>query len=348
MELTVETIASLAGGRVEGDGKAVITGFSKIEEACEGSLTFIANPKYAHFIHETKATAVLVSDDFDPEGSCRPSLIRVADPYATLALLLSKLKMEPELPKGVEQPCFIAEGVEIPEDCYIGAFSYISKGARLGRGVRIYPNCYIGQDVEIGENTVIRAGVKIYEECVIGSRCLLHSGVVIGADGFGFAPDKEGYDKIPQIGNVVIEDDVEIGANTTIDRATFGSTRIGKGTKLDNLMMVAHNVEIGKHNVFAAQTGIAGSTKIGDWNRVGGQVGFSGHIKVGDFNEFGAQSGIPHSIGDHQRLIGYPAVEMGVFARNAVYMTKLRSLFDEVAKLRGEMTALKKDSENQA
>ncbi len=342
MEITVGLIASLAGGTVEGNKDALITGFAKIEEARPGSLTFIANPKYAHCIHTTKATAVLVSKDFDPEGECTPSLIRVDDPYATLAKLLNAMEQQPQTPVGIEQPAFVADGVEVPEDAYIGAFSYISKGVKLGAGVKIYPNCFVGEDAEIGEGSILRAGVKVYEGCKIGNRCRLHSGVVIGGDGFGFAPGPDGYAKIPQVGNVVIEDDVEIGANTTVDRATFGSTVVGKGTKLDNLIMVAHNVEIGKHNVFAAQTGIAGSTKIGDWNRVGGQVGFAGHICIGSQNEFGAQTGVPHSVGDNQRLIGYPAVDLHTFARNIVYMNRLHSLFSEVNKLTKEMSELKK------
>ncbi len=345
MELTVDTIAALAGGRVEGDGSALVSTFAKIEEAGPGSLTFIANPKYAHCIHTTRATAVLVGEDFEAEGEIGPTLIRVADPYTTLALLLSHFQPRPHTPSGAEQPCFVAEGVEVPEDCYIGAFSYISPEVKIGRGVRIYPGCYVGKGVSLGEDTVLRSGVRIYEGCSVGARCILHSGVVVGADGFGFAPGEQGYDKIPQIGNVVIEDDVEVGANTTIDRATFGSTRIGKGTKLDNLLMVAHNVEIGSHNVFAAQTGIAGSTKIGDWNRVGGQVGFAGHIHIGSFNEIGAQTGIPRNVGDHRRLIGYPAVEASVFARNTVYINKLQSLYSEVARLSREIEKMAQEGE---
>lgn len=345
MEISVELIASLAGGTVEGDKDALITGFAKIEEARPGSLTFIANPKYAHCIHTTQATAVLVSNDFDPEGECKATLIRVADPYATLAKLLSVMEQKPQTPIGVEQPAFVADGVIVPEDAYIGAFTYVSKGVKLGKGVKIYPNCFVGEGVEIGDGSIIRAGVKIYEDCKIGKRCIIHSGVVIGADGFGFAPGPDGYAKIPQVGNVVLDDDVEIGANTTVDRATFGSTRIGRGTKLDNLMQVAHNVELGKHNVIAAQTGIAGSTKIGDWNRIGGQVGFAGHITIGNANEFGAQSGVPHSIGDNKRLIGYPAVDLHTFARNIVYMNRLHNLFTEVNRLTKELDSRQGETE---
>ncbi len=328
MELTPQLIASFINGKVEGDGNVKITEFAKIEEATPGSITFIANPKYSHHIYDTKASAVLVRNDFEIEGEVKPVLIRVEDPYVALAHLLNAIQKNKSLPEGIENPSFVSEGVTVPEGAYIGAFAYIGKNVELGRNVKIYPQAYIGDKVKIGEDTVIRSGVRIYEGCSIGSRCIIHSGAVIGADGFGFAPCKDGsYEKIPQIGNVVIDDDVEIGANTTVDRATFGSTRIGKGTKLDNLIQVAHNVEIGVGNVFAAQVGVAGSTKIGDHNMVGGQVGFAGHIKVGDMNEIGAQSGIPNSVGNKKRIIGYPAIDARQFAKNQVYIKKLEELF---------------------
>lgn len=330
MELTPQLIASLTSGKVEGDGNVKLIGFAKIEEATPGYVTFIANPKYTHYIYETAASAVLVSDDFVIDRPVSPVLIRVKDPYVALADMMNAMESLRPQPKGIEQPCFIGEGVEIPEDAYIGAFSYIGKGTVLGKGVKIYPQTYVGEDVKIGEGSVIRAGVRIYQECVIGNGCIIHSGAVIGADGFGFAPRPDGtYEKIPQIGNVVIDDDVEIGANVTIDRATFGSTRIGKGTKLDNLIQVAHNVEIGKGNVFAAQTGVAGSTKIGDYNQVGGQTGFAGHIRVGNMNQIGAQSGIPNNVGDGKRIIGYPAVDARQFAKTQVYLKRLGELFDK-------------------
>ncbi|MDE7159552.1 MAG: UDP-3-O-(3-hydroxymyristoyl)glucosamine N-acyltransferase [Muribaculaceae bacterium] len=350
MEITVGTIAGMTGGEVEGDASAIIRGFGKIEEAGEGDITFIANPKYSHFIHSTNATAVLVGKDFDAEAAMadpslpertapgRPVLLRVGDPYATLARLLALVQAQEQAPCGIEQPSYVSEGVEVPDDCYIGAFAYVGKGAVIGRGVRIYPQVYVGDGVEIGEGTVLRPGVKVYAGCRIGARCIIHSGAVIGADGFGFAPTARGYEKIAQIGNVVIEDDVEIGANTTVDRATFGSTVIGRGTKLDNLIQVAHNVVVGSDNVFAAQTGIAGSTHIGDRNRVGGQCGFAGHIRIGSDNEFGAQSGIPNSVGDGNRLIGYPAVKAGVFAREVVYRSRLGELFSRIEKLEKQLT----------
>lgn len=329
MEITPKGLAALTGGSVEGDENIIIRGFAKIEDAKEGDVSFIANPKYSHFIHTTKASAVLVGRDFNPEGDIAATLIRVDDPYVTIAELLRYVESSKPVPEGIEQPCFVADGVEIPPYAYIGAFSYIGKGVRLGRNVKIYPQVYLGDGVEVGEDTVIRAGAKVYEGCRIGQRCIVHSGAVIGADGFGFAPHDGVFEKIPQTGIVVIEDDVEIGANTTIDRATFGQTVIGKGTKLDNLIQVAHNVTIGQNNVFASQTGIAGSTHIGNGNMVGGQCGFAGHIKVGDRNEFGAQSGIPNNVGDGQRLIGYPAIDARQFAKNLVYLKRLDKFFSE-------------------
>ncbi len=329
MEITPQGLAALTGGTVEGDPAAVIRGFAKIEEAKKGDLTFIANPKYAHYIHTTNATAVLVGKDFDPQGECTATLIKVDDPYAALAALMRMVDSMKPRPEGIENPSYISEGVEVPEGAYIGAFAYIGKGVKLGRNVKIYPQAYVGDGVVLGDDTVIRSGVKIYEGCRIGSRCIIHSGAVIGADGFGFAPKDGHYEKIPQMGIVIIGDDVEIGANTTVDRATFGQTSVGRGTKLDNLIQVAHNVTIGEDNVFAAQTGIAGSVHLGNHNMVGGQCGFAGHITVGNYNEIGAQSGIPKSIGDGNRLIGYPAVDVRQFAKNQVYLKNLGKLFSE-------------------
>lgn len=330
MEVTPSIIASFVNGKVEGDAEVSITGFAKIEEAKKGDITFLANPKYAHFVYSTKASAILVRNDFKPERSVEATLIRVEDPYISLADLLNAMQQTKQGPKGIESPCHISEGVTVPDDAYIGAFAYIGKGVKLGKNVKIYPQTYIGDNVIIGDNSEIRAGVRIYEECEIGKGCRVHSGAVIGADGFGFAPKPDGtYEKIPQIGKVVLEDDVEIGANTTIDRATFGCTRIGKGSKLDNLIQVAHNVEMGEANVVAAQAGFAGSSRIGNYNQIGGQVGVAGHIKIGDFNEIGAQSGIPNTVGSHKRIIGYPAVDARQFAKNIVYMKRLDELFSK-------------------
>ena len=328
MKITPQLLASMIGGTVEGDENIEIKGFAKIEEAKAGQISFIANPKYAHFLTTTQASVLLVDRNIRRPEGCDITLIRVDDPYVAVAELLAAFEASKPKPKGIENPSYISEETTLPEDVYIGAFAYIGKNVSLGKNVKIYPQVYIGDNVRIGDDSIIRAGVKIYENCEVGNRCIIHSGAVIGADGFGFAPLSDGsYEKIAQIGNVVIEDDVEIGANTTIDRATFGHTKIGKGTKLDNLIQVAHNVEIGSDNVFAAQTGVAGSTKIGSGNRIGGQCGFAGHIKVGDHNEFGAQSGIPNNVGDNNRLIGYPAVDAMKFARTQVYLSRLPELF---------------------
>lgn len=328
MKITPRLLAGMIGGSVDGDDNIEITGFAKIEEAVPGQVSFIANPKYSHFISTTKASVILVDRNIEKPSDCKATLIRVDDPYAAVATLLASFQAAKPQPVGVEQPSFIAEGVNVPTDAYIGAFSYIGRNVSLGKNVKIYPQVYIGDNVVIGDDTVLRPGVKVYEDCIIGSRCIIHSGVVIGSDGFGFAPLPDGsYSKIAQIGRVVIQDDVEIGANTTIDRATFGQTVIGKGTKLDNLIQIAHNVEVGCNNVFAAQVGVAGSTKIGDANRVGGQCGFAGHIKIGNSNEFGAQSGIPNNVGDNERLIGYPAVNFMKFAKTQVYLDRLPELF---------------------
>jgi UDP-3-O-[3-hydroxymyristoyl] glucosamine N-acyltransferase len=331
MKMTLRELASLIGARIEGDETMIVKGFGPLDEAGEGFLTFLANPKYTHLIYNTRASAVLVSEDFVPEKPIAATMVRVKDPYATLAELMTLAqRMTQHSPVGIELPCRVPEGFELPEDAYVGAFAYVSDDVQLGKGVKVYPQVYIGPGCVIGEGTVLNAGVRIYPGCRIGKRCIIHSGAVIGADGFGFAPTASGeYEKIPQLGHVEIADDVEIGANTTIDRATFGATCIGQGTKIDNLVQVAHNVHIGRNNVFAAQGGVAGSTRIGDSNMVGGQVGFAGHITVGDRNQFGAQSGIPNNVGSDNALLGYPAIEARQFAKNQVYIKKLGKLFEQ-------------------
>ena len=277
---------------------------------------------------------MLFRSDFEPEKPVNATLIRVADPYATVAHLLTiaQQMMAPKR-KGIEQPFYISEGVEIPEDAYIGAFAYIGRGTTIGRGAQIYPQTYIGDGCKIGNETTLYAGVKVYAGCVVGDRCIMHSGVVIGGDGFGFAPDGGRYTKIPQIGNVVIGDDVVIGANTTVDRDTFGSTLIKDGVNLDNLIQIAHNVEIGESTVMAAQAGIAGSTKIGSHCMIGGQVGLAGHITVGDRAQIAAQSGTQKSIEADARLFGTPAMELREYGRQAVYIKRLPDLFNQVREM---------------
>ena len=334
MELTASQLAAIVNGTVEGDENVKVSTFARIEEGHSGALSFLANPKYTHHIYSTDSSVVLVKKDFTPEQPVKATLIRVDDPYATVAHLLEMVTQMSKVEKvGIETPSFISEGVDVPEDAYVGAFAYIGKGVKLAPGVKIYPQVYIGDGCEVGEGTVLYAGVKIYAGCKVGKRCIIHSGAVIGADGFGFAPIDGGYEKIPQTGNVEIEDDVEIGANTTIDRAMMGATRIGKGVKLDNLIQIAHNCSVGEHTVMAAQAGVAGSAKIGAHCMVGGQVGCVGHISIADGTQIGAQSGVSKPTKPGDRVMGSPAVDMGEYARGLVYAKKLGSLYERVKEL---------------
>lgn len=344
MQFTAAQIAAITGGEVDGNPMAAVSTVAKIEEGHEGAISFLANPKYTHFIYTTQSSIVLVKRDFVAEHPVQATLIRVDDPYATVAQLLEMVSkmMEPKH-EGIEQPSFISEGVEVTEDSYVGAFAYIGKNVKLGKGVKIFPQVYIGDNAQIGNYTILYPGVKVYHNCVVGSNCILHAGVVIGADGFGFAPTDGHYNKIPQIGNVIVEDDVEIGANTTIDRATMGSTVIRRGVKLDNLIQIAHNCEIGANTVMAAQGGVAGSAKVGENCMVGGQVGIAGHIAVGNNVQIGAQSGIPRSVPDGQMLMGYPAVDARQFARQAVNVKNLDALYRRVAQLEKQLKDLNND-----
>ena len=281
----------------------------------------------------------MVSNDFVAEHPISATLIRVANPYEAVSELMTiAQRMMAQAPSGIEQPCYVSPTATLGKDVYVGAFAYIGDGAVLEEGAKIYPHCYVGRGVKIGAGSILYSGVKVYDGCKIGNRCILHSGAVIGADGFGFAPTADGsYNKIPQMGIVEIEDDVEIGANTTIDRATMGATHIGHGTKLDNLIQIAHNVQLGHDNVFAAQTGVAGSTKIGSNCVFAGQVGFAGHITVGDRVTIGAQSGVPNNVPDGVTLMGYPAIKSSDFLRQTACMRRLRSLFDDVDQLKKEI-----------
>lgn len=335
MEFSATQIASFVGGSVEGNPDVKISTFAKIEEAGEGAITFLANPKYTHYIYSTGASAVLVKRDFEPQEAVKTTLIRVDDPYATLSKLLELVAqaLNPR-PVGIEQPCYIAEGVHVPDDCYVGAFAYIGKGAVIGHRACIYPHSYVGPGCQIADDVILYSGVKVYYGCKIGARSIIHSGAVIGADGFGFAPMPDGsYHKIPQIGIVEIGSDVEIGANTTIDRATMGSTVVEDGAKLDNLIQAAHNTRIGRNTVMAAQSGIAGSTSLGQSCMVGGQVGFAGHIKVGDRVMIGAQSGIPKDVPSESRVMGYPAVSERDFVRQTILLKRLPDLIARIEKI---------------
>ena len=343
MQFTAEQIASMVGGTVEGDPKTVVSTVSKIEEGHQGSISFLSNPKYTHYIYTTGASIVLVSREFTPEQPVTATLIRVDDPYATVAMLMQMAArmMNPDM-KGIESNVAIADGVEIDESCYVGSFAYISKGARIGRNVKIYPRCFVGANAVIGDNTVLYPGVTVYHHCKIGENCILHAGVVIGADGFGFAPVDGHYNKIPQLGNVVVGNNVEIGANTCVDRATMGSTVIEDGVKLDNLIQIAHNCHVGADTVMASQVGVAGSAKIGSHCMIGGQVGFAGHIKVGNGVQVGAQSGIPRDIPDGKVLMGYPAVDAGQFARQAAAIARLPEMMKTISALQKKIAELEK------
>lgn len=334
MQFSAAQIAQWTNGEVVGNPDVQVNDFSKIEEGHQGSITFLANPKYTPYIYTTDASVVLVSRDFVPDKPVKATLIKVDDPYGTIARILEMAsQMLYRHPEGVESPAHVGEGTTLPDEVYVGAFAYIGKNVKLGKGVKVYPQVYVGDNCNIGEGTVLYPGSKIYHGVKIGARCIIHSGAVIGADGFGFAPVDGHYHKIPQVGVVEIGDDVEIGANTTVDRSTMGSTRIGNGVKLDNLIMIAHNVEVGNDTVMAAQAGIAGSTKVGAGCRIGGQVGLAGHIHIGDNVEIGAQSGIQRNIRSGSRVIGTPAVEIGDFARQVVYLKNIGDLNNRVHEL---------------
>lgn len=328
MEFTAQQISDLLQGTVDGDASAKVNRLSKIEEGEPGSLTFLANPKYTSFIYSTRASVVIVDRSFVPEQPVTATLVRVDSAYQAFAKLLEIYNQIRRDKKGVEQPSFISASATVGKDVYIGAFAYIGEQVRIGQNVKIYPHVYIGDNVTIGDNTTLFPGVKVYSDCIIGHDCTLHAGVIIGADGFGFAPNSENnYQKVAQIGNVIIHDHVEIGANTTVDRATLGSTVIHRGVKLDNLIQVAHNVEIGENTVVAAQTGIAGSTKIGKNCMIGGQVGIVGHITLADGVKIAAQSGIGTSILNPGEILqGSPAFGIGDYKRTYVVFRKLPDL----------------------
>lgn len=343
MEFTAEQVAGLLGGKVEGDNKATVRGLAKIEEATPDTLTFLANPKYEEFIYTTGAGIALVNNTFQPQSPLpkQLTLIRVENAYECLSKLLAYYDQMNHSKSGIEQPSFIAEGVQISEDCYVGAFAYIGTGAKIGKGVKIYPHSYIGDNVVIGDNSTVFSGVKIYHNCIVGMNCTLHSGVVIGSDGFGFAPNSaNNYQKVPQIGNVILEDYVEVGSNSTIDRATMGSTVIRKGVKLDNLIQIAHNVEIGENTVIAAQTGVAGSTKLGKNMMIGGQVGIVGHLKIADGVKIAAQSGIGQDIKEENLIVqGSPAFGIGDYKRSYVLFRSLPQLREQILDLQKKIKA---------
>ena len=331
MKFTAQQIAGILEGYVVGNPNAEVSKLSKIEEGFKGSLTFLANPKYKHYIYSTKASVTIVNKSFVPESAIETTLIKVDDAYLAFSKILEYYNSIKLNKVGIEQPAFISESSQYGEQVYIGAFSYIADNVKLGDNVKIFPNTYIGDNVVIGNNTIIFSGVRIYSDTVIGNNCVLNSGVIIGADGFGFAPNEAGgYSKIPQIGNVIIEDYVDIGAATTIDRATLGSTIIHEGVKLDNHIQIAHNVEIGKNTVIAAQTGIAGSTKIGEHCQIGGQVGIAGHIIIGNNVRIQAQSGIARNVKDDETLQGSPAIALTDYNKAYVHFKNLPKIVKNI------------------
>lgn len=335
MKFTAAQIAGILEGEVFGNPEAEVYKLAKIEEGTEGSLTFLANPKYANYIYTTQATIAIVNNTFEPEQEISTTLIKVEDAYKSFSKLLEYYNQVKLMKSGIEQPSVISEGVEHGIDLYLGSFSYVGKNVKIGDNVKIYPNCFVGDNVEIGNNTILFAGARVYSETVIGNNCTIHSGTIVGSDGFGFAPQEDGtYSKVPQIGNVIIEDNVEIGACTTIDRATLGSTIIRKGVKLDNQIQIAHNVEIDENTVIASQTGIAGSTKIGKNCMIGGQVGIVGHITIGDNVKIQAQSGIGKSLKDGEVVQGSPAFNYGDFAKSFVHFRNFPKIVSEIEEIK--------------
>lgn len=348
MEFSAEQIAGLLNGEVAGNPNVTVTGLAKIEEGYAGALSFLSNPKYEEYIYTTQSSICIVNKTFIPSGKLPETLtlVKVDDAYACFAKLLDIYnQMRQKQPK-IETPSYIAESAQVSEGLYLGAFAYISDGAKIGKNVKIYPHVYIGDNCEVGDDTVLYSGVKLYADTKIGARCVIHSGAVLGSDGFGFAPDEKGvFKKIPQIGNVVVEDDVEIGANTTIDCATMGSTFIRSGAKIDNLVHLAHNVEIGNHSALAAQVGIAGSTKVGKHVFMGGQVGIIGHIQIGDGAKIAAQSGLGNAVKPGETVMGSPAMSSGDYKKSYIGFTKLPEILKRLGNLEKEMKTLNKTAE---
>lgn len=341
MEFTAKQIAEFVQGRVEGDENATVNTFAKIEEGKQGAISFLSNSKYIHYIYNTEASIVLVDESLKLEKEVKSTLIRVKSAYEAVAKLLQLYESMKPKKKGISSLAFIDPTAKVGEDCYIGPFVAIGPNATVGNGCVLHPHVTIGEGVVVGDDTEIYSNAVIYHGCKVGQRCVLHAGCVIGADGFGFAPSEKGYDKIPQIGIVTIEDDVEIGANTCVDRSTMGSTFVRKGVKLDNLVQIAHNTDIGANTVMSSQVGVAGSTKVGEWCMFGGQVGVSGHITIGNKVMLGAQSGVPGSIKDNQQLIGTPPMEMKPYFRSQAIFRRLPEMYRELNELKKEIEELK-------
>ena len=342
MEFSAKQIAAYLQGEIVGDENATVHTFAKIEEGVPGAISFLSNPKYTPYIYESKASIILVNKDFTPEHEVKATLIKVDNAYDCLAKLLTLYEQSKPKLTGIDSLAFVAPTAKIGKDVYIGPFAYVGDHAEIGDNTVIHPHVTICAGTKIGAGCTLYPHATVYHDCRIGNRCTLHAGSVIGADGFGFAPTPDGYEKIPQIGITVLEDDVEIGANTCVDRATMGATIVHRGVKLDNLVQVAHNNEIGSHTVMAAQVGVAGSTKVGEWCMFGGQVGIAGHIHIGDRVVFGAQSGVPSSTKSDQRLIGTPPMEEKPYFKSQAIFRKLPDMYFELNALRKELNELKK------
>jgi len=336
MQFTAAQISILLDGKIEGNVDAIVSSFGKIEEAMDGQLTFLANPKYEEFLYTTQASIAIINENYELREPIRPTLIRVADAYSAFAQLLGKYQeMVTQQMKGIQQPSFISSSAKLEEDVFIGAFCYVGENVKIGKNTKVFPNSFIGDNVQIGDNCILHPGVKIYHDCILHSYIIVHAGTVIGSDGFGFAPQADGsYKKVPQIGNVVIENNVEIGANTTIDRATMGSTCIKAGAKLDNLIQVAHNVEVGESTVIAAQVGVSGSTKIGKNVMIGGQAGIVGHIQIADGSRINAQSGVSKSMKDpYSTVTGSPAADYTSVLRSQAVFRNLPEMEKRIYEL---------------
>lgn len=342
MEFSAKQIAEYIQGIIVGDENATVHTFAKIEEGVPGAISFLSNPKYTHYIYDTQSTIVLVNKDFIPEQEIKATLIKVDNAYESLAKLLTLYEMSKPRKTGIDPLAYIAPTAKIGKDVYIAPFACVGDGAEIGDNTSLHPHATVGGHAKVGDNCILYPSVTVYHDCRIGNNCTLHAGCVIGADGFGFAPSAEGYDKIPQIGIVIIEDNVEIGANTCVDRATMGATVIHKGVKLDNLIQIAHNVEVGSHTVMASQVGIAGSTKVGEWCMLGGQVGLAGHIKLGNKVGVGAQAGVPGDVKDGHNVMGSPSFDVKNFMKSSIAFKKLPDMLTTLNSLQREIEELKK------
>ena len=342
MEFSAKQIAEFIQGTIVGDENATVHTFAKIEEGIPGAISFLSNPKYTHYIYDTQSSIVLVNKDFEPEKEIKATLIKVDNAYESLAKLLNLYEMSKPKKTGIDPLAYIAPTAKIGQNVYIAPFACVGDNAEIGDNTSLHPHATVGSGAKVGSNCILYPHVTVYHDCRVGNNCILHAGSVVGADGFGFAPSPEGYEKIPQIGIAILEDNVEIGANTCIDRATMGATVIRKGVKLDNLIQIAHNVEVGSHTVMASQVGVAGSTKIGEWCMFGGQVGVAGHITVGNKVNMGAQSGVNGSVKDGKALIGTPPIEFKNYFKSSAVFKKLPDMYLELASLKKELDELKK------